>query len=96
MKRIYVNLTDEQLAGLKARAKRSGAPVAEEIRRAVADSLLLERDLADIAASEPQRVAAIRKLLQKEPELAVHFPGYLPEQKPSAEQQLFSEQKPSA
>jgi len=85
MNRVYVNLTDEQLAGLKARAERSGAPVAEEIRRAVADSLLLERDLADIAASKPQHDASIRALLAREPYLAYAFPGYLPEQKPSAE-----------
>lgn len=81
LNRVYVNLTDEQLAGLKERAQRNGSAVAEEIRRAVAASLKLERDLAEIAASKPQRDAAIGALLAREPHLAVHFPGYLPEQK---------------
>ncbi len=35
MKRIYVNVTDEQHAGLKEQAKRLGSTVSEEIRRAV-------------------------------------------------------------
>jgi hypothetical protein len=36
MKRIYVNVTDEQHDLLKARANRLGSTVSEEIRRAVA------------------------------------------------------------
>lgn len=36
LNKSYVNLTDEQLAGLKELALRNGSPVAEEIRRAVA------------------------------------------------------------
>jgi hypothetical protein len=39
MHRVYVNLTDAQLEGLKVRAARTGAPVSEEIRRAIAASL---------------------------------------------------------
>jgi hypothetical protein len=35
MKRIYVNVTEEQHDALKARAKRLGSTVSEEIRRAV-------------------------------------------------------------
>jgi hypothetical protein len=39
MKRIYVNLTDEQAAALKARARETGVPQAEQIRRAITSAL---------------------------------------------------------
>jgi len=42
MKRIYVNLTDEQAAALKERAKVTGLLQAEIIRRAIADLAPLE------------------------------------------------------
>jgi hypothetical protein len=38
MKRISVNLTPEQAAGLKARARETGVPQSEQIRRAIASS----------------------------------------------------------
>jgi hypothetical protein len=38
MKRMYVNLTDAQIATLKARAEQHGSPVAEVIRRDVAQA----------------------------------------------------------
>jgi hypothetical protein len=47
MKRIYVNLTEEQSATLKARAKWRGCPVSEEIRRAV----VLSNEMWDIAVA---------------------------------------------
>jgi hypothetical protein len=35
MKRMYVNLTEQQIAALKTKAEVHGSPTSEEIRRAV-------------------------------------------------------------
>ena len=40
MKRIYVNVTDEQHTALKQRAESAGSTVSEEIRRAVAAAVI--------------------------------------------------------
>ena len=40
MKRIYVSLTDKQVAGLKARQQETGVRTAEQIRRALDAALL--------------------------------------------------------
>lgn len=87
MKRVYVNLTDEQSQRLKERAVATGVLQAEQIRRAV--SLMLFADAKQSKQSKKSQRDAIGKLLEKEPELAVHFPGY----KPSTEQPLFSAQE---
>jgi hypothetical protein len=90
MRRITLNITDEQFAALKEHERETGATQSEQIRRAIALSLKLERDLADIAASKPQRDAAIGALLAREPELAYAFPGYLPEQKSTTKPVLLA------
>jgi hypothetical protein len=43
MKRMYVNLTEAQIAALKAKAEVHGSPISEEIRRAVSLSLFADR-----------------------------------------------------
>jgi hypothetical protein len=90
MRRITMNVTDEQYEALKKRERDTGCTQSEQIRRAIAASLKLERDLADIPAEKPQRAAAIGALLAKEPELAYAFPGYLPEQKSTTQTVLLA------
>jgi hypothetical protein len=43
MKRMYVNLTEAQIAALKAKAEVHGSPISEEIRRAVSLSLFADQ-----------------------------------------------------
>jgi hypothetical protein len=81
---ITIRLTPEQFAWLAERKKSTGTTFASQLRLLIEDARRLEQDLADIAARKPQHDAAILALLEKEPELAVHFPGYLPEQKADA------------
>ena len=61
---LHVKVTEEQAAALRLRQQAVGVTVSEQVRRAIADALERDRFLADIAASKPQREAAIRKLLQ--------------------------------
>ena len=61
MKRMYVNLTEQQIVALKARAAVHGSPISEEIRRAVtaytARPAIAERQLNEADISE-QNVSA--------------------------------------
>jgi hypothetical protein len=43
MKRMYVNLTEAQIAALEAKAEVNGSPVSEEIRRAVSLSIFADQ-----------------------------------------------------
>jgi hypothetical protein len=82
MKRIYVNVTEEQHDALKARAKRLGSTVSEEIRRAVASGLtfpaprkvttddgrtfLIEHDAKGVAMTEVENASPASALLAYE------------------------------
>ena len=60
MKRICVNLTEEQAAGLKERAKVSGVLQSEIIRRALADLAPLELVLS-VHKADAERAAFLAK-----------------------------------
>jgi hypothetical protein len=82
MKRICVNVTNELDAALKERAKATGVLQSEIIRRAIAETLALDGFVA-------KNRAVTIAMLEREPEQAVHFPGFLPAQKASAKTVLL-------